>query len=216
MPRRSQSPRRARTERLLRWYRVIPVVLLALTLALSGGLAAAPLGLVRSIAYPVEHAGAIESASARHSVDPILVCAVIKCESGWDEDAVSRAGAVGLMQVMPSTAESLGDLGLVDATAYDPALLSDPEVNIEYGCAYLGYLQAHLTSLDEVIAAYNAGIGAVQEWLATGASIPEGIEYSETRVYLERVREAYEGYQRSYPEGIEGEKDASGAGVTGA
>ena len=193
---------RRASERLLRWYRVVPAVLLALTLAFSAGLAAAPLGWVRSLAYPVEHAQAIEAAAARHGVDPDLVCAVIKCESGWDEDVVSHAGAVGLMQVMPSTAESLNGLGLVSAAEYDPSALTDPVVNIEYGCAYLGYLQSHLSSLDEVIAAYNAGIGTVQGWLADGGTIPEEIEYAETRTYLERVREAYEGYQRSYPEGI--------------
>ena len=182
--------------------RICIAVLLALTLAFSAGLAAAPLEWVRSVAYPVEHVQTIEDAAARHGVDPDLVCAVIKCESGWDEGAVSHAGAVGLMQVMPATAESLNGLGLVSAADYDPAALADPVVNIEYGCAYLGYLQTHLSSLDEVIAAYNAGIGAVQGWLADGGSLPEQIEYAETRAYLERVREAYEGYQRSYPEGI--------------
>ena len=195
-------PRHSRPERLARWYRVIPLVLLGLTLVFSAGLAAAPLEWVRSVAYPVSHAQTIEDAAARHGVDPLLACAVIKCESGWDEDAVSYAGAVGLMQVMPATAESLNGLGLVSADQYDPAALVDPTVNIEYGCAYLGYLQTHLSSLDEVIAAYNAGIGTVQGWLADGGSLPEQIEYAETRAYLERVREAYEGYQRSYPEGI--------------
>ena len=195
-------PRHSRPERLARWYRVIPLVLLALTLAFSAGLAAAPLEWVRTLVYPVSHVQTIEDAAARHGVDPALVCAVIKCESGWDEDAVSHAGAVGLMQVMPATAESLNGLGLVSAADYDPAALADPAVNIEYGCAYLGYLQTHLSSLDEVVAAYNAGIGTVQGWIADGATLPEGIEYAETRAYLERVREAYKGYQRSYPEGL--------------
>lgn len=218
MPGRSQPSGRAgreRRERFFRWQRCVPIVVLAMTLAFAGGLAAAPLGLVRSLVYPVEHVDVIESASARYGVDPDLVCAVIKCESGWDEGAVSHAGAVGLMQVMPSTAESLNGLGIVDAAAYDPARLSDPEVNIEYGCAYLGYLQTHLSSLDEVIAAYNAGIGAVQGWIADGASIPEGIEYAETRAYLDRVRGAYEGYQSSYPDGLPA-SDADGGSATGA
>ena len=195
-------PRHSRPERLARWYRVIPLVLLALTLAFSAGLAAAPLEWVRTLAYPVSHVQTIEDAAARHGVDPALVCAVIKCESGWDEDAVSHAGAVGFLLDVPATAESLNGLGLVSAADYDPAALADPAVNIEYGCAYLGYLQTHLSSLDEVVAAYNAGIGTVQGWIADGATLPEGIEYAETRAYLERVREAYEGYQRSYPEGL--------------
>lgn len=140
----------------------------------------------------------------RHGVDPDLACAVIKCESGWDEDAVSAAGAVGLMQVMPETAASLNSLGIVSKEEYDPVNLAVPEVNIEYGCAYLGYLQDHLSNVSEIVAAYNAGIGTVQGWLSGGGNISEEIEYTETRVYLERVRLAYEGYQRSYPDGITG------------
>ena len=188
--------------RLLAWQRVVPIAAILAALVVSGALALAPSTLTRSVLRPVSHAGEIEAACARHGVDPLLACAVIQCESGWDEDAVSDAGAIGLMQVMPSTAESLAALGLVDREAFDPADLADPLVNLEYGCACLGYLQEHLSSLDEVIAAYNAGIGSVRRWTSDGGSVPEDIEYEETRLYLERVRAAYEGYQRSYPDGI--------------
>lgn len=197
-------PRHRRPERFLRWHRVLPVVALAITLIVCGVLAATPTTLGRQLFYPVDHVDEIVAAAERHGVDPELVCAVIKCESGWDEDARSGAGAVGLMQVMPDTALSLNALGIVSADEYDPNALSDPTVNIEYGCAYLGYLQNHLSSLDEIVAAYNAGIGTVQGWIADGGTIPEGIEYAETRAYLERVRSAYDGYQRSYPNGITG------------
>lgn len=197
-------PRHRRPERFLRWHRVLPVVALALTLIVCGVLAATPTTLGRQLFYPVDHVDEIVAAAERHGVDPELVCAVIKCESGWDEDARSGAGAVGLMQVMPDTALSLNALGIVNADECDPNALSDPTVNIEYGCAYLGYLQNHLSSLDEIVAAYNAGIGTVQGWIADGGTIPEGIEYAETRAYLERVRSAYDGYQRSYPSGITG------------
>lgn len=193
--------RRARDTRFLRWFRVVPLLVLALTLAVSGILAGTPATLTRSFLYPVDHVAAIEGSAARHGVDPTLVCAVIKCESGWDEGAVSSAGAVGLMQVMPSTAESLVDMGLVDASL-DPERLADPDTNIEFGCAYLGFLQRSLSSLDEIVAAYNAGLAAVQGWIADGGTIPDGIEYAETRIYLERVRDAYDGYRESYPDGI--------------
>lgn len=189
--------------RLVRWYRVVPVVLLALTLLLVAVTAANPTGLGRLL-HPVRHAEAIEASCERHDVDPLLACAIIQCESGWDEDARSGAGAVGLMQLMPQTAETLEALGFVDGERWDPADLTDPEVNIEYGCAYLGYLFAHLSSVDEVVAAYNAGMGTVQGWLAEGGSIPEDVEYAETRAYLENVRSAFEGYQQSYPDGITG------------
>lgn len=173
-------------------------------LVISGAFLLAPAPLTRSLFYPVSHATEVEAAARRHGVDPLLVCAVIQCESGWDEGALSPAGAVGLMQVMPETAESLAALGVVDSALFDPADLADPTVNIEYGCAYLSYLQERLDGLNEVIAAYNAGIGSVTRWTAAGGSIPDDIEYAETRLYLERVLAAYEGYQRSYPEGITG------------
>lgn len=195
-------PRRGRADRLLRWYRVVPALALALALAACAALSAAPATMTRRLFYPVDHVGTILGASARHGVDPDLVCAVIKCESGWDEGAVSAAGALGLMQVMPETAASLVELGAVDGAAYDPSDLLDPEVNIEFGCAYLEFLEDRLSSDDEVIAAYNAGIGSVKGWIADGSTIPEGIEYAETRAYLARVRAAWEGYRRSYPEGI--------------
>ena len=161
-----------------------------------------PASPANRLLYPVHHRQEILESARRHDVDTDLVCAVIKCESDWDENAVSHVGAVGLMQVMQETAQDLVSMGAVDGEAYPLTDLSDPRVNIEYGCAYLGYLQTHLSSLDEVIAAYNAGIGTVQGWIADGATLPEGIEYAETRAYLERVRAAYEGYQRSYPEGL--------------
>lgn len=196
-------PRAARQERFARWYRLVPVVLLAAALVVVAAVLAMPTSLGRTL-HPVHHAGEIGDSCARHGVDPLLACAVIECESGWDEGAVSDVGATGLMQVMPDTARSLVALGLVDEGAYDPADLSDPRVNIEYGCAYLGYLQGQLSGTEEVIAAYNAGIGTVQGWIAEGGTIPEDIEYEETRAYVERVLAAYEAYQQSYPDGITG------------
>lgn len=188
----------------MRWLVALPVALLALALACLAAMAADQTGLGRRLFYPIHHAGAIEAACERHDVDPLLACAVIKCESGWDEGARSSAGALGLMQVMPQTAESLAALGLVDAGRWDPGELTDPEVNIEYGVACLAYLQGQLPGLDEAIAAYNAGIGTVQGWLAEGRDISEDAAYAETRAYVERVRDAYEGYRRGYPEGVTG------------
>ena len=203
-PRRRSRPaarRDRRTERFARWYRAVPLALLAVTLVMVGVVLATPTSLGRML-HPVHHADQIAAACARHDVDPLLACAVIECESGWDEEAVSPVGAVGLMQVMPDTARSLASQGAVDVATYDPDDLSEPATNIEYGCAYLGYLQEHLSGLEEVIAAYNAGIGAVQGWISEGGTIPEDVEYAETRAYLDRVLAAYEAYQLSYPDGI--------------
>lgn len=176
--------------------------MLAGTLGLCGALDAAPTTLGRQLLYPVSDVAAIEASAARHGVDPDLVCAVIKCESSWNPTATSSAGAIGLMQVMPDTARSLVEMGLVDGSAWDAGDLTDPSTNIEFGCAYLGYLQGRLSSTEEMVAAYNAGIGTVQGWLDEGGVIPDDIAFAETRAYLQKVTLAYEGYQRSYPSGL--------------
>lgn len=192
-----------RGARFFRWYRTIPLLLMGLVLALSLGLGALPASLVRSLLFPVEHAAQINASSSRHGVDPYLAAAVIKCESDWNESVTSDAGAVGLMQLMPDTAHSIASRGLVDSSTYDPDDLTDASTNIEYGCAYLGYLASQLNSQDEVIAAYNAGLGSVQTWKSQGTeSIGEAISYPETRIYLQRVNDAYAHYRELYPDGL--------------
>ncbi len=162
----------------------------------------APRQIVRQLLFPVSHASQIRDSAERHGVDPYLVCAVIKCESGWDADASSSAGAVGLMQLLPATAQEMARLGLVDSSSFGTGNLTDPATNIEYGTAYLAYLQRTLGTRDEVIAAYNAGVGNVQGWLGGGGEISSKIEYAETSAYLVRVNEAYEHYKELYPEGV--------------
>ncbi len=194
--------RRTRGHGFWRWYRVVPLVLVSVVAIACAILAATPTTLARRTLYPVNHAQDIQASAERHSVDPLLVAAVIKCESGWDENAQSKAGAVGLMQVMPQTSSELARMGLVDSGAYDPSNLLDPATNIEYGTAYLAFLEKNLSSTDQVIAAYNAGMGKVEEWIAQPGELADNITYSETREYLRRVSEAYRGYRDSYPNGL--------------
>lgn len=201
--RRSRSRRgRTRGHGFIRWYRVVPLVLVGIVVVACAILAATPTTLARRTLYPVSHAQDIQTSADRHGVDPLLVAAVIKCESGWDENAQSSAGALGLMQVMPQTSSELARMGLVDSGTYDPSNLLDPATNIEYGTAYLACLQKNLSSTDEVIAAYNAGMGKVEEWLAQPGELADNITYTETREYLRRVNEAYQGYRDSYPTGL--------------
>lgn len=203
-PARRSRPRRRRTRsrRFGCWYRVVPLMLVGIVVVACVLLAATPTTLARRTLYPVSHARDIQASAERHGVDPLLVAAVIKCESGWDENAQSSAGALGLMQVMPQTSSELARMGLVDSNAYDPSNLLDPATNIEYGTAYLAFLQKNLSSTDEVIAAYNAGMGKVEEWLAQPGELADNITYTETREYLRRVNEAYQGYRDSYPTGL--------------
>lgn len=119
----------------------------------------------------------IEAASARHNIDPNLVRAVIRAESNYRHDAVSHAGAMGLMQLMPGTAASLGVTNPFDIRQ-----------NIEGGTAYLRrMLDMFDQDLDLALAAYNAGQGAVRRH----GGIPP---FAETQRHVPRVRQFFEEY----------------------
>ena len=159
--------------------------------------------IYRPLLVKMANAWADESRRSRFDiliVAIILVCAVIKCESNWNDSAVSGAGAIGLMQMMPSTSAELAESGLVDASSYNPTDLTNPATNIEYGCAYLQQLESQLSSTDEIIAAYNAGPGSVEDWLSGGGDITDVIGFPETALYLTRVNETYDRYQALYTE----------------
>jgi len=146
--------------------------------------------------YPLDHVDAIAAASERHKVSPYLIAAVIDAESAWKPDTVSDAGAVGLMQVLPSTAEELADRGLVDASGS----LSDPDVNIEYGTAYLRVLVERYHEVETALAAYNAGIANVDKWMQDDGDIRDQIEFPETRHFVLRVSRAADVYEQLYPD----------------
>ena len=123
---------------------------------------------------------AIEAAAARHNVDPSLVRSVIKVESNFNPNAVSRKGAMGLMQLMPQTARSLN--------VTNPF---DPEQNVDAGVRHLKKLMESFGgSVPLSLAAYNAGAGAV----ARSGGIPR---YAETRDYVRRITGLYFGGAQS-------------------
>ena len=180
------------------------MALMAFMLALSLSVDYLPINMVRRLFFPVSYAERIDDAAKRYNVDEHLIAAVIRCESGWNDTAQSTAGAVGLMQLMPDTAQNISQMGKVDTNKFDPNNLTDPATNIEYGTAMLSYLQSELKTTDEVIAAYNAGLGTVRTWTkdANGKDFSESITYPETRHYLERVNEALRQYSKYYPNGM--------------
>ena len=128
--------------------------------------------------------------SLENGVELKLVLAIIKCESNFDEKALSRAGACGLMQLMPKTFKWLGGTDEED--------IFDPETNIKYGCKYLRYLFGRFEDIETVIAAYNAGEGNVSLWLSDNAHSDDGktlksIPFAETASYVRRVMAQYSG-----------------------
>lgn len=150
--------------------------------------------------YPLAYEGFIEDSAIRHRINPYLVAAVIDSESGFDPSAVSGAGAVGLMQVLPSTAQDLRRRGAVSSELTQGKDLSDPRANIEYGTAYLRYLVDRYHEVETVLAAYNAGLRHTDAWSEQGGDIREAIEFPETKDYVLRVVRAREKYERLYPD----------------
>lgn len=152
--------------------------------------------------YPLQYDDAIRASSRDNDLDPALVAAIIYAESRFDPGARSEHGALGLMQVLPETAEQIaGETGGVDFVTGD---LTDPEVNVRYGTYYLRTV-LDLFDGDEVaaVAAYNAGAGAVQGWVdearAAGHDLRlSDIPYEETRAYVRSVLEARSAYRQTY------------------
>jgi len=152
--------------------------------------------------YPLDFTDEIAASAERHRINPYLVAAVINEESGFDPAAESRAGAIGLMQVMPATAEELRIRGLVDDGVV-AAGLADPAANIEYGTAYLRLLVERYHEIETVLAAYNAGLRHADRWAAEGDDIREAISFPETRHFVVRVVRARERYEELYPDAFE-------------
>ena len=192
-----------RRARFLAWFRAVPLgVVLALGAA-SCVYRYAPALLFKGL-YQLEYETYIADACERHGVDPYLVAAIIESESDWVDGAESTKGAMGLMQLMPETAQQMASWGLVDAEAYPYEDLTDPITNIEYGCAFLAYLCDYYDGdVDKVIAAYNAGMGNVNAWLDSDAAFIDAIAFPETQAYLLKVRAAYSRYQDLYPDAFE-------------
>jgi len=154
--------------------------------------------------YPREYREYVEKYAKQYDVPENLVYAVIRTESSFDSQAVSRVGAVGLMQMMPSTFRWLTDDILAEQLA-DEALY-DPEVNIRYGTYYLRRMYDRYGDWETALASYNAGSGRVDGWLedssltdAKGELIVESIPFEETRNYVKKVVKAYDAYSRLYP-----------------
>ena len=157
-----------------------------------------PAPFLRAV-YPLSHADAILAAARKNRLDPALVAAVIYEESRFRDDVSSHQGAVGLMQVLPSTARDIART--TGGTGFVASDLTDARVNILYGCYYLRQLLDHYHGSEAAaVAAYNAGQSNVDAWLTTtgGKLAPQAIPFSETRDYVTHVLALQKLYRKAY------------------
>jgi soluble lytic murein transglycosylase len=202
---RRRAPRRAPAarRRALRRRRVAAI----LGVAVLAGIGVALLTpfadkAVREFSLPLRHDGVIRQQAADKGLDPALVAAVIYAESRFRDGQTSPAGAQGLMQVTPATARDIARKS--GGTRFQVEDLHDPDVNIAYGSYHLRYLLGRYgTNETFAIAAYNAGEGNVDRWIAAARRADRDLEISaipfpETRAYVRRVQEAQRQYRASY------------------
>ena len=134
------------------------------------------------------HLRLIDEISRADDLPPEWVLAVIMAESKFNPGEVSRAGAVGLMQLMPSTAQRMSASLDSNPSAMD---LTDPETNIRLGCRYLSILRRRYPGGEAIVfAAYHAGEGAADRWLGNGSPqdfTPEDIPLAETSHYAKSI-----------------------------
>jgi soluble lytic murein transglycosylase len=157
---------------------------------------------VREVALPLRHEDIIRQQAEAKDLDPSLIAGVIYVESRF-RDQTSVAGAKGLMQILPSTADYIAHKS--GGTAFVQGDLATPQINISYGSWYLRYLLAHYEGNELLaLAAYNAGEGKVDEWYREASARGEEFEaeshipFPETRNYVTRVLDVRERYRREY------------------
>ena len=152
-----------------------------------------------NVAYPTGLIHTIKTQGG-NGVDPFLIAAIIREESQYDWRAVSRVGAIGLMQIMPATANAVAQRHRLPGVVRED--LFDQNTNIQIGVRYVEQLLAQFSgNVAQTIAAYNAGPIAVESWAATyrGRSEDEFVElipFQETRQYVKRVLRSYKEYLR--------------------
>jgi soluble lytic murein transglycosylase len=160
---------------------------------------------VRELALPLRHDDIIRQQAADKDLDPALIAAVIYEESRF-RDQTSHAGARGLMQITPETADAIAKHS--GGTRFRHSDLSSPQINISYGAYYLRLLIDHYGGNETLaIAAYNAGIGNVDRWVAEAGG-PDGfdraadIPFPETRAYVENVMDSRQAYRDKYADDL--------------
>jgi len=153
--------------------------------------------------YPLEYSEHVYKYSNENEIDPLLSFAIIKAESNFDEKAVSTSNAIGLMQLLETTAEEIAikELQIENFKKDD---LYTPETNIKIGLNYFKkLLREYDYSVNLALAAYNAGTGNVKKWIEQGIIQKNGedienIPFKETNNYIRKINRNYKIYKELY------------------
>ncbi len=157
---------------------------------------------IQRLVLPLTHADIIRQQAQQKHLDPALIAAVIETESKFTDQDTSSAGALGLMQLEPLTAEFIANA--TGATNFHISDLSTPQVNIEYGAWYLRYLLDRYGGNEALaLAAYNGGEANVDRWLVDASESGRDFQVSqipfpETRAYVERALSLRDQYRATY------------------
>lgn len=152
--------------------------------------------------YPTKYNEYVEKYAKEYNVDPLLIYSIMKAESNFNEKAISTSGAKGLMQLMEATATEIANK--VDEPLVETESLLEAEKNIMIGTKYYSELQEQYSgNMLLALAAYNAGIGNVSEWIEQGIIKPDGsdienIPFKETNMYVRKIINNYKMYQKLY------------------
>lgn len=154
--------------------------------------------LIQKKIYPKKYSYEVEKYAREYDIDDNLIYAVIKAESNFDEGAVSRKNAKGLMQLMYNTAE---DVAQTIGLEIDEEKIKEPDINIKLGVKYLSILMSKYGNLEVSLAAYNAGSGNVDNWISKGiikadGSDVENVPFKETNNYVRKILRNYRIYSK--------------------
>ena len=151
--------------------------------------------------YPIKFEEYVYKYSEELDIDPRLTFAIIKTESNFRQDVVSKSGAIGLMQLMESTAKEQANKLNIE---YSKEILYNAEGNLKIGLSYFNTLLDYYNQ-NYILAftAYNAGLGNVQKWINEGiikqdGSDIENIPFKETNMYVRKIIKNYEIYRKIY------------------
>lgn len=158
--------------------------------------------IMKKYFYPEPYNNYVVQYSEQFDMDPMFIRSIIKTESGFNPNAKSNAGAMGLMQITATTGDFIaGKLGITDFT---PSMLYNPQTNIEFGTWYLEYLSKEFNNDENLVAAaYNAGGAKVSSWLnnpqySSNGTTLNNIPYVETANYVQKVQKYVNEYKKLY------------------